>query len=183
MRADRDRRLESIIYPMLQNPQQAMQNVLHTSTDYYRLHVQQLLDTYVVQPLSSFTASSTSDLVSVLLLVLILFVSLKVLDYARRVVLFWVLLALRLLFWASLSAAAIYVYRVGLEQAVTELGGWVGVVQRFVDDFLNQRTAAAASARAGATGYAMYNNGYQRPPAAAGRKHGYGSQRDGGRAW
>ncbi|KAL2003940.1 hypothetical protein VTN02DRAFT_1459 [Thermoascus thermophilus] len=93
------------------------------------------LDPYIVRPLSALLASSTPDLVSVLLLALILFVSLKVLDYARRVVVFWITLALRLLFWGVVLSVAWYVYRVGCEKAIADAGWLWGVAEGFVESF------------------------------------------------
>ncbi|KAJ5946478.1 Nuclear pore assembly and biogenesis protein APQ12 [Penicillium verhagenii] len=94
---------------------------------------------YVVEPLSSLLTYTNSaqmpDLVSVFMLVVILFISFKVLDYARRLVMFWVMLAFRLLFWGSLLGLGVYVYQVGVENAGRDLGWLWGATMGFVEDF------------------------------------------------
>ncbi|KAJ5098814.1 hypothetical protein N7532_005815 [Penicillium argentinense] len=95
------------------------------------------VDPYVIDPLSSFLASTTGsvDIFSVLILVAILYISLRILDYARRVIMFWVFLALRLVFG----------------NASRDLGWAWGVVEGFVEDF--QARSAAGSGRPGASSY------------------------------
>lgn len=99
------------------------------------------------------------DLVQILILAIILFISLKVLDYARRVIMFWVMLAFRLVFWGSLLGLGLYVYRVGVENAGRDLGWVWGVVQGFVEDF-----QARAANNAGGSGWsgAGAKKGYSR---------------------
>jgi len=115
---------------------QSFQRLASVPFSTHLLHLRSTyLDPYIIQPLSSLLASSSLDLVSVLLFALILLISLKVLDYARRVVVFWVLLVFRLLFWGSLIGGGLYVYNVGLEKAVIELGWLWGVIQGFIEEF------------------------------------------------
>ncbi|EAW07772.1 uncharacterized protein ACLA_024880 [Aspergillus clavatus NRRL 1] len=99
------------------------------------------LTPYLVNPLAALLSSSTPDLISVLLLLLILFVSLKILDYARRVVMFWVRVVVRVLFWGSvLGAAAPVVERPELEPGLaraltltlTLTRAWLWYVRRAV---------------------------------------------------
>ncbi|KAJ5832272.1 Nuclear pore assembly and biogenesis protein APQ12 [Penicillium riverlandense] len=112
---------------------------------------------YLIQPLSSLLASTASsssampDLLSILLLAIILVISLKILDYARRVIMFWVSLAFRLMFWGSILGIALYVYRVGVESAGRDLGWLWGVVEGFVEDF-QARSSAATSGGGGSAG-------------------------------
>ncbi|KAJ5315566.1 hypothetical protein N7476_005873 [Penicillium atrosanguineum] len=100
---------------------------------YLKSHTQETLTThlsgiretyiqpYIIAPLSSLLASTSTsampDLMQLLILALVLFISLKVLDYARRVIMFWVMLAFRLVFWGSVLGLGFYVYRVGVENA------------------------------------------------------------------
>ena len=101
------------------------------------------LEPYLIQPLSTLLVatanlSSTTtmpDLLSILLLAVILLVSLKILDYTRRMVLFWVSLAVRLLFWGALLGVGWYVYTVGVERAGREAGWVAGWVMGLVEDF------------------------------------------------
>jgi hypothetical protein len=90
------------------------------------------------------------DLVQILILAVILFISLKVLDYARRLIMFWVVLAFRLVFWGSLLGLGLYVYRVGVENAGRDLGWVCGVVMGFVEDF---QARAAAGNRGNGSGW------------------------------
>ncbi|KAL4893976.1 hypothetical protein BDV59DRAFT_201291 [Aspergillus ambiguus] len=93
------------------------------------------LDPYIIQPLATMLASSMPDLVSVLVLALVLILSLKILDYGRRLVMFWVSLALRLLWWAVLLSLIWYVYTSGIEKTGRDLGWFYGAAKGFVDSF------------------------------------------------
>ncbi|KAJ5218545.1 Nuclear pore assembly and biogenesis protein APQ12 [Penicillium cinerascens] len=133
--------------------------------DQVTTHLSNLRETYIqpyiITPLSTLLTSSTTsampDLVQLLILAIILFISLKVLDYARRVIMFWVMLAFRLVFWGSLLGMGLYVYRVGVENAGRDLGWLWGVVQGFVEDFQARAT----------------NNGSESGWNGAGAKKGY----------
>ncbi|KKK13678.1 hypothetical protein P175DRAFT_0499086 [Aspergillus ochraceoroseus IBT 24754] len=92
------------------------------------------VDPYVVQPTATLLASMP-DLVSVLVLLVVLLLSLKILDYARRMVMFWVSLVMRLLWWASIISLGLYVYQAGLEKSAQDLGWVLGVLKAFVDRF------------------------------------------------
>lgn len=93
------------------------------------------LNPYIIDPLSTLLTSACPDYISVLLLVAILFISLKILDYARRVVLWWVGLAVRLLWWSAIFAAGYYVYTVGLVQTGRDVGWVLGALGGFVEGF------------------------------------------------
>ncbi|KAJ5740634.1 Nuclear pore assembly and biogenesis protein APQ12 [Penicillium malachiteum] len=109
---------------------------------------------YLIAPLSTLltTTSTTAmpDLLTVLMFVTILFISLRILDYARRLVMFWVMLAFRVFFWGSLLGLCWYVYTVGVENAGRDIGWIWGVVMGFVQDF--QARAAASAANSGGAG-------------------------------
>ncbi|KAI9371410.1 nuclear pore assembly and biogenesis-domain-containing protein [Aspergillus egyptiacus] len=79
------------------------------------------LDPYVVQPLAHLLASMP-DLASVLVLIFILFVSFKVLDYTRRAVMFWVWLTMRLAWYATIISIGLYMYQAGWEKVARDLG-------------------------------------------------------------
>ncbi|KAK5712640.1 hypothetical protein LTS12_027891, partial [Elasticomyces elasticus] len=63
------------------------------------------LNPYVIEPFSSLLVTISSsetkmpDLLSILILAVLLLISLKILDYTRRMVMFWVRLAVKLVFW------------------------------------------------------------------------------------
>jgi hypothetical protein len=134
---------------------------------YLKSHAQETLTThlsgiresyiqpYIITPLSSLLASTSTtampDLVQLLILGLVLFISLKVLDYARRVIMFWVMLVFRLVFWGSVLGLGLYVYRVGVENAGRDIGWLWGVVLGFVEDF-QARAAANSGANGNASG-------------------------------
>ncbi|KAL2872038.1 Apq12 family protein [Aspergillus lucknowensis] len=92
------------------------------------------LDPYVVQPLAHLLASMP-DLASVLVLIFILFVSFKVLDYTRRAVMFWVWLTMRLVWWATIISLGLYMYQAGWAKVARDLGFvfnfLVGVLEQF----------------------------------------------------
>ncbi|KAL4865213.1 hypothetical protein BDV12DRAFT_200335 [Aspergillus spectabilis] len=79
------------------------------------------LDPYVIQPLAHMLAS-TPDLASVLVLVFILFVSFKVLDYTRRAVMFWVWLTIRLAWWVTIISLGLYMYQAGWARVARDVG-------------------------------------------------------------
>ncbi|KAJ6143181.1 Nuclear pore assembly and biogenesis protein [Penicillium samsonianum] len=135
---------------VLQNPaftylQTTTQDHLTTKLSHLRTMV---LQPYLIEPVSSFLASYSSsmpDLLSIFLLAIIIFVSLKILDYAYRVVVFWVTLAFRLVFWGSILGVGWYVYSVGVENAGRDFGWLWGVVYGFVADFQEKSKIAAAA--------------------------------------
>ncbi|KAJ5687864.1 hypothetical protein N7536_010483 [Penicillium majusculum] len=135
---------------VLQNPaftylQTTTQDHLTTKLSHLRTMV---LQPYLIEPLSSFLApysSSIPDLLSVLILIIILFVSVKILGYAYRVVMFWITLAFRLVFWGTIIGIGCYVYSVGVENAGRDFGWLWGVIYGFVGDFQEKSKIAAAA--------------------------------------
>ncbi|OJK00367.1 hypothetical protein ASPACDRAFT_118569 [Aspergillus aculeatus ATCC 16872] len=90
------------------------------------------IDPYLVRPAASYLAASSSampDLISVTLLLVILFLSLKLLDYARRVVMFWVSLAWWLLWWGTVLGVGVWLYTSGVERAARDVGWLVGLAR------------------------------------------------------
>ncbi|KAB8068189.1 nuclear pore assembly and biogenesis-domain-containing protein [Aspergillus leporis] len=159
---------ESIINLLQENPaiQQLtsssltiqLTNARVTYLDPYISHLKTTyLDPYLIQPLAAMLASSMPDLVSVLILALVLIISLKVLDYARRVVMFWVTLALRLVWWGFILGAGWYVYNAGLEKTGRDLGWFYGVTKGFLERF---QDGFEGGRRSGTGGY--YSGGGDR---------------------
>lgn len=93
------------------------------------------LNPYIIYPLTTLM-NSPPDLSSILILFLVLVLSLKILDYARRIVMFWVTLALRLVLWGALLGGAYYVYTVGWQRASREAGWLIGLFEGFLEEFL-----------------------------------------------
>ncbi|KAF4944347.1 hypothetical protein F66182_18671, partial [Fusarium sp. NRRL 66182] len=67
---------------------------------------QKYLEPYLLVPLANILDTSTSafssaNILSFITLLLVLYISLRILDYARRVIMFWVMLVVRIIFWAA----------------------------------------------------------------------------------
>ena len=84
-----------------------------------------LLNKLVTQP----------DVATILALLAIFFISLKILDMMYRAVIFWVNLALRLLFWGGILVMGLWVWNRGPEGFVEDLQGlgeyWVGEYEKY----------------------------------------------------
>lgn len=99
------------------------------------------LNPYVIEPFSRLLVTINSseiqmpDLLSILILAVILLISLKILDYTRRMVMFWVRLAVKLVFWGLVLGVVWYGYTVGVERLGKEVGMCIGWVVGVVEDF------------------------------------------------
>lgn len=93
---------------------------------------------YIFNPLDRMLSNglNKADVVSLIIMVAIFWVSLRVLDYARKVVMWWVSLAFRLAFWVLAIGGGWYVYNVGIEKAIQDLGWIWGLLE----GYLNQAT-------------------------------------------
>ncbi|RAL11418.1 Apq12 family protein [Aspergillus homomorphus CBS 101889] len=107
------------------------------------------IDPYLIRPAAGYLANSSAagaggsspampDLVSVVLLVAILFISLKVLDYARRVVMFWVGLLWALIWWGTIVGLVLWVYLHGVERAAQDAGWLFGIARGFLGRMIEQ---------------------------------------------
>ncbi|KZZ87408.1 hypothetical protein AAP_05641 [Ascosphaera apis ARSEF 7405] len=107
---------------------------ISTIDDYTHLYIQPLLN----QP---------PTLGNILALAICLWLSLRLLDYLRRVIVFWVLLFVKIVFWGAVGVFGWYVYTSGVEEGVmrmVELVAWVqglvaGVVDGEVQRYANER--------------------------------------------
>jgi len=113
------------------------------------------LNPYIIAPLDTLL-NSPPDLSSILVLLIVLVISIQILNYLRQLVMFWVRLILRLVFWMVLLGGAWYVYSVGWEKAAKEAGWLFGLVGGFVEELLTgkgdaNRSHSAWSARSGST--------------------------------
>ncbi|KAJ5561949.1 Nuclear pore assembly and biogenesis protein APQ12 [Penicillium sp. DV-2018c] len=138
---------------LLQNPtvaylQSTTQDHLSSKLTHLRTMV---LQPYLIEPISTFLTDYTGtmpDLMSLFMLAIILLISIKVVNYAFRVVMFWVFLVLRLAFWGSLLGLGWYIYSVGIENAGRDLGWIGGVFMGLLGEFQEKsKTAAAAYAK------------------------------------
>jgi Nuclear pore assembly and biogenesis len=132
------------------------------------------LEPYILHPLSTVIdfSTSSSNLVSAVILLLTLYISLRILDYARRVVMFWVMLVVRLTFWAAVLSVGVYVYNVGPEKAVKDAGWIWGVAQGFVEDFVASAEANSGRRPAGGYGGGSYGYGNSRQERYRGARRG-----------
>jgi hypothetical protein len=88
-------------------------------------HLTPLLTRLVTQP----------DVATILLVVAIFFISLKVLDMMYRAVMFWVNMALRLVFWGAIVVLGMWVWNRGVDGFVDDVGGlmeyWTGQYEKY----------------------------------------------------
>lgn len=67
------------------------------------------------------------DLASIALVLLILFLSLKVLNMLWQAVMFWVRLATRIIFWGGAIVVALWVVNRGMDGVVEDVGHWTQI--------------------------------------------------------
>ncbi|KAI8941355.1 hypothetical protein NX059_002580 [Plenodomus lindquistii] len=101
-----------------------------------QMHLTPFLTRLVTQP----------DIASILLLLVALFISMKVLDMLYRAVMFWINLALRLVFWIGILGLGVWVYTRGTEGFVEDVTGlgeyWMGEYKKYsgeVESFKRQK--------------------------------------------
>ena len=58
----------------------------------------------------------------------VLIISLKVLDYMRRTIIFWLSMAIRLGVWLFVAFIGVYIWQRGLEQSVEDFGWLWGLL-------------------------------------------------------
>lgn len=156
------------------NPQQVNKLLTDIQQDY--------LEPYLLVPLAnildtSSSAFSSANILSVITLLLALYISLRILDYARRVIMFWVMLVVRLTFWATVIGVGMWVYSVGIEKAVQDAGWFWGVVQGFLEEFVLSANTESINNRGGQY-YNSAGNGRSRGYGNAGRSSGYWHDRN-----
>ncbi|KAJ5794109.1 hypothetical protein N7457_000708 [Penicillium paradoxum] len=140
---------------VLQNPtfaylQSTTQDHLTENLSHLRTMV---LQPYLIEPASAFLATysgSMPDVLSVLVLIVIFFVSIRILKYAAGVFLFWVFLVAKILFWGVILGVGWYVYNAGVENASRDAGRLWGIASGFVGNF-EEKSKTAAAAYAGIT--------------------------------
>ena len=71
--------------------------------------------------------SKKPDLATIALLLLILFVSLKILNMLYQTFIFWLRLGVRILFWGSLAALGVWMYSRGPEGVLEDVQYWFDV--------------------------------------------------------
>ncbi|KAJ5160320.1 uncharacterized protein N7482_007324 [Penicillium canariense] len=119
------------------------------------------VDPYLITPLSNVLASTAGssgmpDFITILVLAGTMLVSLILLDYLRRMIMWWVRMMVRFIFWGTLIVLGLHVYRVGLENAVGDLGKIWG----FVEGFVQQSKDAAAGSQGAKVGRGGWGAGW-----------------------
>ncbi len=75
------------------------------------------------------------DVATIVAVVIIFFISLKVLDMMYRAVIFWVNLALRLVFWGTILVMGLWMWNRGVDGFVDDVQGlgeyWLGEYERY----------------------------------------------------
>ncbi|KAF2189778.1 hypothetical protein K469DRAFT_625740 [Zopfia rhizophila CBS 207.26] len=78
------------------------------------------------------------DVASILMLLAILFISLKILEMAYRTVMFWVNLVFKVLLWGSIAGVSYWIYTRGLDGFVEDVQHlvevWLGEYEKFNED-------------------------------------------------
>lgn len=69
-------------------------------------------------------SSDAPDILTLGILAIALVISLKVLDYMRKAIIYWISMAIRLAMWVSVIGVGIYVWQRGVEQSFEDFG-WV----------------------------------------------------------
>lgn len=127
---------------------------------------------YIFSPLQSLLTGANSaksstggggmpDLLSLLALIVIAFVSFKVLDYVRRVVMWWVMLALKLCLILAAVQLGWYVSQYGWEKTLHDAAWAWGLVEGFLSETGAQM---GGSARSRTTDAGTRRRGGQQPP-------------------
>lgn len=119
----------------------------------------------MVLPLLNRAAVFTQDspaIISVGILVLLLVISVQILNFARRILMFWTRLVMRLTFWGGLAVLGMVVWQRGVATTAMEVVGWTRELAdlwlreyRRWEGYQNQGQAA----RGAANGYGGYTPG------------------------
>ena len=68
--------------------------------------------------------SDAPDIATIIVLIILAYISLKVLDILRRQIVYWISVSLKLILWASVAFIGYYVYQRGVDQSLEDFG-WV----------------------------------------------------------
>ena len=145
-----------------------------------------IIDPFIITPLGSSLSDRFSaiginsiSLPSLLLLILIFLLSLRVLNYIRRVVMWWVTLIFRLALVLVLVQAGVYVARNGVGRTLEQLGWLWGLLEGFFEGDANNSAQASARRRAyGRSGGSKWTDGRPQVPLS-----GRGGRWKGGGRW
>lgn len=94
--------------------------------------------------------ADNSSIYTLAILAIVLIISLKLLDILRRIIIHWISLALRLVFWAAVVGAGFYIYNRGVDQTADDIGWVMGLLAGLEEQGqrVGQRRAAGSSRQA-----------------------------------
>ena len=104
--------------------------------------------------------SSKPDLATLALLLIILFLSLKILNILVQTLLFWLRLAKRIAFWGGLLGLGVWMYTRGPEGVGEDLGYWWSVWNQDYQ-YWSERERVARMTRQGQRGMGPGMGGYR----------------------
>jgi hypothetical protein len=99
-----------------------------------------------------YQATKNPDLATIALLLVILFVSLKLLNMLLQSLLFWFRLARSIAFWGGLAVLALWMWTRGPEGMVEDAGYWMHVWSKEYEYWREREGAARLARNAGAGG-------------------------------
>lgn len=79
-------------------------------------------------------STGAPDVLTLAILAIALIVSLRVLDYMRRTIIYWIGLAIRTGLWLTVGGVGVYVWQRGFEQSVEDFGYIWGFLQGLGDE-------------------------------------------------
>ena len=88
------------------------------------------------------------DLATIALLLIVVFISLKVLDILWQALMFWVRMVRRVVFWGGLAVLGMWLWTRGPEGVVEDVGYWVGVWQAERETWVERERVARMNANA-----------------------------------
>ena len=74
-------------------------------------------------------STDAPDIITLAILAVALIVSLRILDYMRRTIIYWVGLAIRMSLWFAIGGLGLYVWQRGFDQSVEDFGYVWGFLQ------------------------------------------------------
>ncbi|CAF9937072.1 MAG: hypothetical protein ALECFALPRED_007096 [Alectoria fallacina] len=79
-------------------------------------------------------STDAPDILTLAILAIALIVSLRVLDYMRRTIMYWVGLAIRMALWLAVGGIGVYVWQRGFDQSMKDFGFIWGLLQGLGDE-------------------------------------------------
>ena len=109
--------------------------LLLTQSYFYRYLFPTLYPLYTLTNAALRSLSSDSpDVLTIIGLAVVLFLSMKALDYMRRSIIYWISLAIRLGMYATILGVGVYVWNRGLEQSIEDFGWVYGLLEGLGDE-------------------------------------------------